>query len=694
MTTVAATKVAHLLTRKQARWLGALILAVLLPQVAHVAAWAAIAGVALAAARFVLEARSAVERQRTLARVPSYVLAIFAIAAAVAVKQTYGIFIGRDPCVAFLFVLVGIKYFEARTVRDGTLLVCLASFLLVTPFFYDQSLLAAAGTLPGLVLLVCALQMLAPPGRIKAENRIRDPLRRSVRLLFEGIPLAILLFVLFPRLSAPLWGLPSDVGARTGLSDSMRPGSISELSLSDEVAFRVDFPGAIPPPHQRYWRGPVFTRFNGSEWSASAGRPEDRSRFARNGPQVLYTVTLEPHFKRSLFALDFPASQPRSSDPSLDEGGSVIGAVTRDQQLLARTPVTQTVRYTQVSTLVDRYPVDAGVVSDVEASANLELPRGSPQTREFARELRQTHADDESYIAAVLAWYREEPFFYTLRPPLTSDNPVDRFLFETRRGFCEHYAGSFVVLLRAAGIPARVVTGYQGGEINPNGRYLIVRQSDAHAWAEALIHGEWRRFDPTAAVAPNRIELGLGGALPSEQQVPFLARMDRGWFKRLRLSWDALNYDWRRNVVGFNSTQQQSLWRYWGLDNWAPWQIVLGVSILAALWGGGLLLWFALRHRQRDDRVVLLWNRLCRHLARAGLPRVPHEGPLDYANRAAARWPAFAAAFTVIGTTYAELRYGRATLQDAAAYKRGVARLKHAMAVLPGRRTLRTSAIG
>jgi transglutaminase-like putative cysteine protease len=200
--------------------------------------------------------------------------------------------------------------------------------------------------------------------------------------------------------------------------------------------------------------------------------------------------------------------------------------------------------------------------------------------------LRAQHPDDVDYIRAVLTWFTTEPFVYTLAPPLLDRDPVDMFLFDSRHGFCEHYASAFVVLLRAAGIPARVVTGYQGGEMNPRGNYMIIRQSDAHAWAEALIAGEWRRFDPTGAVAPSRIEIGLGGAMPIGEPVPLLARLEVGWLKGAQLAWDAFNHDWRRNVVGFNYDRQRSLWRQWKLDRLEHWQYVAMVSALAAVWIG------------------------------------------------------------------------------------------------------------
>ena len=433
----------------------------------------------------------------------------------------------------------------------------------------------------------------------------------------------------------------------------MSPGQISELSLSDAPVFRVDFDGMVPQPRQRYWRGPVLSRFNGTTWSSAALHPGPAPQ-PGNGVAIAYSVTLEPTDKPWLFALEMPAALPRL-DSRVGSGtqNGEFAFFTRDQQLITRPAMQQELRYTARSNLRADYPAD----TQQEAPPNLVLPAGSERTLAFARELRIDQPDDAGYIRAVLLWFNREKFVYSLSAPQPPGDPTDVFLFETRRGFCEHYASAFVVLLRAAGIPARVVTGYQGGEINPNGGYMIVRQSDAHAWAEALVDGRWRRYDPTAAVSPSRIELGLGGALPSGERVPFLARLDRSWLKSVRLAWDAVNHDWHRNVVGFNYQRQRSLWRDWGLDRLAPWQVVAGAAGLVFAWAGALAAWLLFR-RRRQERTLVLWDDLCRRLARAGLPRMPHEGPTAFAQRAAQRWPQFAIAFAAIGESFASLRYG------------------------------------
>jgi transglutaminase-like putative cysteine protease len=399
-----------------------------------------------------------------------------------------------------------------------------------------------------------------------------------------------------------------------------------------------------------------------------------------DGEGVAYTVTLEPNDRPWLFALELPAALPQfAGDAGLQE---II--VSRDQQLVARRPIGQVVRYTQLSLLRDRHPAGAR-----DAADNLQLPpAANPRTRALAQTLRARHPDDEGYVAAVLAHFRDNAFTYTLSPGVVhARDPVDGFLFESRRGFCEHYASAFAVLLRSAGIPARIVTGYQGGEFNPRGNYLIVRQSDAHAWVEAIVGGEWRRFDPTGAVSPLRIESGISRALPDAAELPLFARLDAGFLKDAQLLLDALNHAWRRNVVGFDAGRQHSVWRALHLDPAAPWQAVGLLAVAAAAWMAivlGVLAW----RRGRRERAATLWTDVCGRLARAGLPREAHEGPLDYTSRASARWPAYAIAFGAIGEAYAKLRYGSVRAREREAL---LATLQRAVEVLPAPAALRTT---
>jgi protein-glutamine gamma-glutamyltransferase len=633
------------LTPVQVGWLCAMLLSAQWPLWGHILNWNAVAGATLVVARVALP-----PKWRELTRHRRWLLPLLALAGALGIRAELGYFLARDPCVEFLYLLLGIKFIESRSTRDGTLLICLALFLSLTQFFYLQTIASALSMLPVLLALGGALASLRAGSSLVASDW-RAQCKATIRMIVQGIPLALLVFVLFPRLAGPLWGTPSEAGGMSGLSDSMRPGSISDLSLSDAVAFRVDFNGTPPPPPERYWRGPVLTRFDGREWRAVyklfAGK-----FVPRQTRQIEYTVTLEPHGKVWLFALEHPSSYPRSptNDP-LGPTGAEIAYLTYDQQLVARSPVSQAIRYIQRSSLRDTYPADEN------PRDSLQLPTNNLRTQAFAREMRQRFDSDRAYVDAVLKWFHDEPFVYTLAPPRIDNDPVDGFLFDSRRGFCEHYAGAFTVLLRAAGIPARVVTGYQGGEMNPEGDYMIVRQSDAHAWAEALLDGQWQRFDPTAAVAPSRIERGLGAALPAGEEVPYFAQLEMTWFKTLRLQWDAINYQWQRGVVGFNLERQRDLLRDFGLESARPWQLVAAAAAVVFIWGM-LVLGAARLRRSRVDAEVTLWNALCRRLGRAGLVRAPEEGPLAYTARAGKRWPQWAAILQRIGERYARLHYG------------------------------------
>ncbi len=678
----AAAANTRMLSPLQVRVLGLLLLAAQLPQAPHLPIWVAVAGVTLVGLRIALLFRDRARPLAAAARIPSWALIVFAVAAAFAVRWSFGYLAGRDPSVAFLYILVAIKYLETRSMRDGTLLICLACFLLVTPFFYSQSLFAALAAIPAVVLVGIALDVLThgPAAEAGSAFSWRAAARRSTVMMMQGLPVAILLFVLFPRLAAPLWGLPAERGATTGLSDSMAPGQIGELTLSDAIAFRVNFDGPTPPTALRYWRGPVFSSFDGKTWRpGEAGLPRAFPPVGAAGG-ISYTVLLEPNNRNGLFALELPAELPVLA-PGSQPAGAAQAWLTRSQQLLVRMPITQPLSYSQRSVLRADYPADVAV----ESRFNLGLGAGNPKARAFARELRERYPDDRQYIRAVLDWFHDEQFVYTLSPLYLEGDPVDMFLFDTRRGFCEHYASAFVLLLRAAGIPARVVTGYQGGNINPRGNYLMVRQSDAHAWAEAIVDGNWTRFDPTAAVAPSRIEVGLGGSLPAGAPVPFLDGI--GWVRNVQLAWDAFNYDWRRNVVGFDRDRQRTLWRDWKLDQFAPWQVVGLVALILFAWGGLVVAWLMWR-RRRQERALVLWDDLNRRLARAGLPRQPHEGPLAYAARASGRWPQFAIAFAAIGESFATLRYGEPAPD--AERRALVATLERAIEVLPAAGALRT----
>jgi len=577
---------------------------------------------------------------------PGQLLRVFVVLGATAgVYFHYRTIFGRDAGVALLVVMLALKLLETRVLRDAMLLTFLGYFLVITNFLYSQSIPTAV------YMLACVWVITAT--MISLQHTSREPpfgvhLRTAGVFLAQATPLMLLLFLLFPRVTGPLWGLPQDAQtAVSGLSDTMTPGSVSNLILSDAVAFRVRFDATVPAPKQLYWRGPVMWDFDGRTWSAPRalyGIPE----FVTSSPPVQYEVTLEPHSKRWLFALDLPGKVPPRALTS------------SDFQLLAVEPVASRVRYQMVSFLEFTYGLaeNRGALRRARA-----LPAGyNPRTVEFARELRARHSDDRALVQEVLALFRNERFSYTLTPPLLGSQPVDEFLFDTRSGFCEHYSSAFAVILRAAGIPARIVTGYLGGEINHLGNYLIVRQADAHAWTEVWFHDQgWVRIDPTAAVSPLRVESGISAAVPRTDPLPLLVRGDFEMLRQLRFTWDLMANTWNQWVLGYTPERQRQLLSRVGIDD-AAWYTLAVTLVGASFFVVLVLLAFLLRsvRARARDPASLAYQRFCEKLRALGLPRHPAEGPLDYARRLAGARPDLDPAVSAVTRLYVGLRYGAA----------------------------------
>ena len=567
---------------------------------------------------------------------------------------------GREVGVTLLILLTMLKFMELRSPRDATALVYLACFIIITNFFYSQSIPTALYMLA--TLLVISTTWVHLHGQSIA---LKPRLRIASILLLQAIPLTLILFILFPRVQGPLWGLPQDAFASSGLDDKMAPGSLSRLSLSDEVAFRVIYTGKPPRRGQMYWRGPVLWHFDGRTWTQGRTAYSVAPQFTETEQAIDYIVTLEPHNKTWLFALDVPDSI------------SVPANITYDFQEVRKEPVKARLRYEARSHL--GYHANLRE-NERQIQRALQLPPSlNPRTQQLAADWRANGANDAAVARAALAYFNQQNFRYTLEPPLLGIHGVDDFLFETRQGFCEHYASAFVFLMRAAHIPARVVTGYQGGEFNAVGNYYIVRQSDAHAWAEVWLDGQgWVRIDPTAAIAPARVERGLSAAVTDNAALPFMARNPPQWLLELRLNWDALANQWNQWVLGYNTERQFAFLTRLGMES-VTWQkmalnMAAGVGMLVALFA-----LFMLRHlfAHRPDKVQAAWLKLCRRLAKAGLPRAAHEGAQDYAARITAARPDLADAIRDLAARYSALRYGaaqdererQAFLQHAATFK-------------------------
>jgi transglutaminase-like putative cysteine protease len=570
----------------------------------------------------------------------------------VAVHRQFGYLLGRDPGLALLVALLGLKFLELRSARDCVVSLLLLFVVLAGAYTYGQALWLGPYTLMVVMLGALTLLQLTQPTGLARPARVR----LVAVLLLQAIPLALVAFVLFPRVQGSLWALPHDSHrGRLGLSEEMRPGSINELSESEAIAFRVAFAGAAPRPEALYWRTLVLWDTDGQRWSRGAsigasGPP------APLGVPLRYTVTLEPSNKPWLPVLDVPRAPP-------------AGARLDNAYTVARPePVRERLSYTLES--VARYA--ASGLSATERQRALALPqRLGERTRALAARWRAQHAGDRSVAQAALRHFREEDFVYTLSPPLLGVDPVDEFLFETRRGYCEHYAAAFVTLMRAAGLPARVVLGYQGGEYNAAGNYYIVQEADAHAWAEVwLADSGWARVDPTAAVAPERIELGSfalrrlaergvrPGTLPGEAlaRALELTGVER-IVQRARLYWDLANVSWYQWVAAYDRDLQAQLVRALGFAQAGVRELVflmaaVGTAVLMAQ-----ALWM-LRARARRDPVEALYARYCRELARVGLVRGTREGPLLFAQRCRAQRPQLTGVIEQVTALYIGLRYG------------------------------------
>ena len=547
-----------------------------------------------------------------------------------ALVLTFGGLIGRSAAVSLLVLMLSLKLLETFSIRDARIVASLSLFLCATQFLFSQGIPMIIYSIACLLSALIALMYLH---RREAFENLREApdtgrnifteLNFGVRLMVLALPVGLALFMLFPRWGSPLWGVPENaLDARSGLSDSMTPGSIQGLFMDDSPAFRVSFETGLPRHSELYWRGPVFWDFDGRSWNVSY---LSRNLRAESKPEMdralyRYEVQMEPTEQRWLFALDYPTLVPRGTHLSMD------------YQLIANRPITQLRNYSMAS---DPRFTDSPTLKQTLFRAALELPAGfNPRTAEMIAGWRSEANSDTSIVQRALAYFNQQNFHYTLNPPLLSRHTVDEFLFSTRRGFCEHYASAFTVMMRMAGIPARIVTGYQGGWYNDLGSYMLVRQSDAHAWSEVWIRGSgWTRIDPTAAVAPDRVERGSINSLAQRRHM-----LDFEWLRNARNTFDLLQRGWNTWVVAFDSVKQSRLFAGfgWGLFDSTKLVIAMIAAVLVAVAASYLLLPLVLKFRssRNQDPLLRLWQKFIRKLDKAGFAAQPSMGPRELASMA------------------------------------------------------------
>lgn len=611
------------------------LLAALAPHLLHLQGWVTAFVLAIAAWRLVAERRAW--------RLPgAFLRGVVATGVTAGVFFSYATITGLDGGTALLALMSALKLLETRAPRDHVVLIFIGWFLCLASFLYAQDIATVAWVLPTVWLLAAAL---LPAARSGVGGPPLAPFRTTGAMLLKAAPIALVLFLFFPRIAGSFWGAPSTERALTGLTEEMSPGDISDLTLNDVVAFRVRFDGPLPAPALRYWRGPVLTEFDGYTWSRGSPyllRPPVRHL----GAPFDYTVTLEPTGQSMLFALDM-----------VENWSPGLAIQAWDYHLRTRQPVNSVLQYQARSHT--RY-VAGSELSAAVRNRNLQLPEGrNPQTLELADRMRREATDDRAYLGAVLDMFRQQEFFYTLTPPGLDRDSIDDFLLNTRQGFCGHYASAFATMMRAAGIPARVVGGYQGGEWNPVGGYLIVRQSHAHAWTEVwLPDSGWTRIDPTAAIAPERIERGIQPALPAGELLAGGLMQDSALWFRARMMWDNVAANWNDWVVRFDRLRQRELLSNLGFadPDRAATAIALGVGLAIAL--AALFAWLAYEHRPRQpDPAAACYRRFTARLARRGIEAGVGEAPRDYAKRVRYLRPDLGTSALAITELYLRLRY-------------------------------------
>jgi len=573
---------------------------------------------------------------------PAMLRLLLALLVMAAVSSQMGFRFGRDTGCALLAAMIAIKPSETSTLRDARSLIGFALFAPFSAFLLDQGPLTM---LLGLLPVLSALLTLQRLADVESQSLAgtATPLRALAavgKLMAIGLPLVLCAFWLFPRLGSPLWGVPERAISRPGLSDSMTPGGWLDLMADDNPALRVEFFGARPALEEMYWRGPVLWDFDGRSWTQDRAMQHlPAAPAVRKNIVWDYQIELEPTDRRQLVALDLPRRAPAG------------GFISQDYGLYSTAPLNALSRWRLQSSPPVKFQPQLDAAMRQRA---LDLPAGyNPRTLALSRQWRRdAGTDDDAIVERALDWVKRE-FAYTLDTPLAGRNSVDEFLFDQKQGYCEHFSSSFVVLMRASGIPARVVTGYAGGVRNPLGGYWVVRNLDAHAWAEVWLVGRgWVRVDPTAAVAPERVydtledRLGAGAG-----QIGRLASLGdySDWLRR----------GWNDLVLGFNADRQQRLLQPFGMDPLTGGRLaaLFGVFALSALaWMG----WLLARGERERDPLLRAWHRLAQRYARLGLGRRPHEPALDWAERVAAARPQSADSLIPLSRRFAQTRYAGA----------------------------------
>jgi protein-glutamine gamma-glutamyltransferase len=648
------TKTDTSIPRRPLLWMAAALLFTLPPFFDSLAIWVPWLFLVSLALKFWMEPRGY--------RLRSFGLKLLLVTAAVtAVFVSYGSVRGVEAGISLLVILMSLKILEAHTAREFRVMALIGWMLCLCGFFLSQDFATALCLLIAFALLLVALIQFH---RGASPGAIWPPVSTTCKLLLQASPLVLLFFVLFPRINAGFrFELRPFRSANTGFSDRLSPGSIAALANSSEIAFRAEFPGtSTRPSGPMYWRGLVMWRCNGMEWRAPyAPRPKSSSSTrdiagsdgvpvpSANAKEIQQRITLPPHGARWMFALDRPIK-------------TVPGAMlAQGDYLWSVQPIRKSRRYDVASLEFSANEITAG-----ERAEALEVPASiSPTVRDLARSWTVRNHDSRGVVNSALQFFRTQGFSYSLTPGEYAD--LEDFLFRRRVGFCEHYAASFATLMRLAGIPARVVVGYLGGEYNDLGHFFLVRQSDTHAWCEVwLSENGWTRVDPASSVAPGRASLDLtsfletragSGQMGARRNALIAQLLRSGVFTNVRFIWQTLSYEWDTRLLAFDADVQDVLLTSMGIASRGPVFLIVEILLVAIALLAIYFAWMQLRTRSRVDRVKAFYEYFCRKTARLGVRRDSCEGPLDFARRAAHSLPNESNRIRQIADMYILLRY-------------------------------------
>jgi protein-glutamine gamma-glutamyltransferase len=609
----------------------AVIAWVILPQVSHLPIWCS----GLAAVVLIWRASIAWRGQSLPSKWWLFGLLIITIGATLFTHRTI---LGRDAGVTLIVVLLTLKTLELRARRDAFVVFFLGFFTMLTNFFFSQSLLVAAAMMIALMGLLTAL---VNAHRLVGQPPLTDSLKTAGWMVLLGTPIMVLLFLLFPRL-APLWGTPSDaMTGRSGLSAQMEVGSIAKLALDDSIALRIKWnlkPGQqIPPSFQQYYRGPVLSSFDGRNWRPSTSQISRRFAVLPNlqtsGEVFDYEVTMEPSQRPWLFVLEAATAKPNVPGHEL--------FMSNELQWFSSKPVSELLRYQASSSPSFSH---GPTRTTIGLQDFIDLPAGfNPRTMQLAADIRRdpqfNQADASVLVPEIMRRLRTGGYNYTLEPGVYGQHTADEFWFDRKEGFCEHIASSFVILMRALDVPARIVTGYQGGELNQVDGFWTIRQRDAHAWAEVWQPGVgWVRVDPTSAVAPGRI--GAFERLPIPQGAvgaAIGAVIPAGFAMQLRATWEAINNSWNQWILNYSQSKQLDLLKNLGFKN-PSWEdlgkVLAGIVALVGLVGAAFTLW----EKHHQDPWLRQLARARKALAQAGLSSEASTPPRTLAIQALARF--------------------------------------------------------